>query len=284
MPPAPALARSRAALSHATGWLADRGVPRFLRRPVYGAYCLATGARADEAELPLSGYPSLGAFFVRRLKRGARPIDPDPLVLVAPCDGTLQAAGGIQRGRTLAAKGREYDVDELLAGAGRGIERGVAITIYLSPRDYHRVHAPLAARLVDVRWVPGDRRSVAPRTVARVPRLFATNERAVLCLESDEGPWFLVMVGALNVGRIRVVGVEPGGAPLPGARFERGAELARFEMGSTVVLVLPSGMVQGVLPIEPGGALRLGQPIARLAPAEPAPALPDDPTREIARS
>jgi len=255
----------RRSLSSLVGWLSDRRVPRPLRKAVYGGYCRFTGARAEEAELKLDAYPSLGAFFVRRLGPGARPLDEDEGVLLAPCDGTLQAVGRIERGTLLQAKGREYTLEELL-GPGddaAALEGAWTATIYLSPRDYHRVHAPLAASLTGVSWMAGDRRSVAPKVLERVPRLLATNERAVLRLTAPGRELRLVMVGALNVGRIRVVGVGPGCTPADPLPLARGDELARFEMGSTVVLVVP-----GCAPLaglEPGAKLRLGQALARLA-------------------
>ena len=256
-----AVRRSSSAL---VGWLADRAVPRALRRLVYGGYCRWTGADPREAELALDDYPSLGAFFVRRLKAGARALDPDPRALLSPCDGTLQALGRIERGALLQAKGQSYSIDELLGAPPRasGLEGAWTATIYLSPRDYHRVHAPVAAHLEEVRWLPGERRSVAPRVLARVPRVLSTNERAVLVLRGEHGPLFLVMVGALNVGRIRVVGVETGRSPAPPLAFARGSELARFEMGSTVVLVVPGA--RPLSGLAAGASVRLGQRVAEL--------------------
>jgi len=236
----------RRTLSRLVGWLADRRIPGPLRRLVYGAYSRITGADPDEAQLALHHYPSLGAFFVRRLREGARPLDPDPLPLVAPCDGRIQAADPIARGTLVQAKGMSYPVATLLGGAADegGLEGGFAWTIYLSPRDYHRVHTPLEGTLQRVVWLPGDRFSVAPGVLARRPGVLAGNERAVLEMRSELGTYYLVMVGALNVGRIRVVGVPTGESPgEEKPHFARGAELARFEMGSTVVLVFPPGMV-----------------------------------------
>lgn len=265
-------------LSHTVGWLADRKVPKLLRRPVYGGYCLVTGADAGEAQLSVRQYPSLGAFFVRRLRPGARTWDPDPDALPAPCDGRVQDLRQVQGDTLLQAKGRDYPLSELLGDAAlaRSFEEGWAWTIYLSPRDYHRVHTPLDATLTDVRWIAGARHSVAPKVLARRPRVFVDNERAVLRLETAVGPAALVMVGALNVGRIRVVGVEPGASPAnaggtgrqEGAapRFARGDELARFEMGSTIVLVLPPGSFCPRAGLGPEDPVRMGEPIGRLDP------------------
>jgi phosphatidylserine decarboxylase len=201
---------------------------------------------------------------VRRLKPGARALDPDPRALLSPCDGTLQALGHIERGALLQAKGQGYSVAELLGASGQEaeLEGAWTATIYLSPRDYHRVHAPLSAELEEVRWLPGERRSVAPRVLERVPRVLATNERAVLVLRGERAPFHLVMVGALNVGRIRVVGVEPGRSPVRPLAFARGAELARFEMGSTVVLIGPG--MKALPGLTPGDRVRLGQRLAEL--------------------
>jgi phosphatidylserine decarboxylase len=253
----------RRALSRGFGWLADRRVPGPLRGAVFGAYCRLTGADAGEAQLELKGYASLNAFFVRRLKAGARPIEPAAELLPSPCDGRVQAICALADGRILQAKGIAYPAADLLAGADRGVDLAGAHawTLYLSPRDYHRVHAPLAATLVDVVWTPGARYSVQPAVAARVAGLFAANERAVLRLETERGPYFLVMVGALNVGRIRVVGVEPGRPPAAPTPFERGAELARFEMGSTVILIVPRDL--GFVPADlaHGAEVRLGRAI-----------------------
>lgn len=250
------------------GWLAERGVPRPLRGLFYGGYCRFTGADPREAELEIGDYPSLGAFFVRRLKQGARPLDPDAGALVSPCDGTLQALDRVEAGSLLQAKGRTYRVRDLLAlDADVPFEGGWAWTVYLGPRDYHRVHAPLACRLAAVRWIPGERRSVAPRVLAREERVLATNERAVLELDAAVGRFHLVMIGAQNVGRIRVVGVERGATPCAPIPFARGAELARFELGSTVVLIAPPERVVPVPGLVPGARLRLGRAIGLSKPA-----------------
>ena len=258
---------ARRGLSRLVGWAVDRRVPRFLRGGVYGGFARYAGADLSEMRLRIADYPSLGAFFVRELKPGLRPVDADPDALVSPVDGTVQTSCPVERGTILQAKGRPYSVAELCGGldAGLDLDGGHAWTIYLSPRDYHRVHAPIAARLGAVAWLPGDLLSVAPKVLARRAKVLSINERAVLRLDGARGPLFLVMVGALNVGRIRVVGLEPG-RPAPQVRpleFERGGELARFEMGSTVVLVAPPRSYTALDGLALGMALRLGQPIGR---------------------
>ncbi|MEZ6017812.1 MAG: archaetidylserine decarboxylase [Planctomycetota bacterium] len=267
-------ARGQIALSHCIGWLADRWVPPFLRNPLFRTYGALTGANLDEMRGAPRDHASLGAFFVRRLRDGARPFEADPSVLPSPVDALVQASSPIERGQVVEAKGRTYALRELLAGVGADVELegGHQVTLYLGPKDYHRIHSPLDALLVEARHVPGRRWSVQPRVLA-ARKVLAVNERVVLRLEADGRTFFMVLVGALIVGRIRVVGLErfPDG-PLPEPRrFARGAELGRFEMGSTVVLVTPPGaLVAGSAPAE-GAAVKLGAPLAGWQPATPTP-------------
>lgn len=259
----------RRASSRLFGWLSDRRLPRALRSPIYRTYARAYGVDLSELRLALEEHPSFGAFFVRRLREGARPLPSDLRALPSPCDGSLQSLDRVERGSILQAKGRPYAVAELVGASAQGLELegGWAWTIYLSPRDYHRVHCPHAARLTALGWMRGELYSVGPRVLARRDKVLSINERAVLRLEGEGGPLLLVMVGALNVGRIRVVGVDPAHGVLPagGLPFERGAEMARFEMGSTVVLIAPKGSYSPLPALAPGTALRMGQPIGARA-------------------
>lgn len=231
-------------------------------------YAKKYGVNLEELRMPLVEHASLGAFFVRRLKSGARVFPADPRVLPSPCDGTLQSMGPIAEGTLLQAKGRPYAVDELLgeAGAGAAFEGGFAYTIYLSPRDYHRVHAPLAGELWRARWLDGTRFSVAPRVLLARAKVLSVNERAVLSFRGPGGAWALVMVGALNVGKIRVIGIDP--SPRvelePPRSFARGDELARFMLGSTVVLLVSRGGPAPVEGLAPGRTLRMGEAIGRI--------------------
>ena len=256
----------RSALSHLVGWAADRKLPTALRPGIFRGYARLTGADLSESRGPLEIYPSLGAFFVRRLVDGARPIVGDPDLIASPVDGRFQTICPVQEDTVLQAKGFPYGVRELLAGVGEDLdlEGGHAWTVYLSPRDYHRIHAPESSRLVEARWLGGSRYSVAPAVLEK-RQVLSINERVVLRLECERGPLLLVLVGALNVGRIRVVGVEPQSrAQLgKGREFARGEELARFEMGSTIVLISPPG---GLAPLEStrlGEAVRMGEALAR---------------------
>lgn len=249
------------------GWAADRRLPKFLRSPIYRTYAKFTGADLDEMQGRLQDYPSLGTFFVRRLKDGVRVFDLDEDTLPSPVDCLVQSSSPIEGDEVIEAKGRKYGIRELLAGVGADVELegGHQFTLYLGPRDYHRVHCPEAAELVEAKHVLGERFSVQPKVLAK-RRVLPVNERAVLRLHSDRGPYFMVLVGALIVGRIRIVGVEPmfsGTFPEP-RRFARGEEIGRFEMGSTVVLVTPPGFLEPNAEIEVGQTLTMGSAIARL--------------------
>lgn len=256
----------RLALSHAVGWIADRRVPRPLRPFVYKSFARYAGASLDEVRLPLDGFPSLGAFFVRELKPGARLFPTAPDEIGSPVDGTVQSLCAIERGTVVQAKGRSYSVAEMLGSIGTAsdLEGGFAWTIYLSPKDYHRIHAPEACLLSAAAWMQGDRFSVAPQVLAK-RRVLDVNERCALRLECERATLYLVLVGALNVGRMRVVGVEPNhvGPLVPKLPFARGAELARFEMGSTIVLLAPRGVTACVADLSVGASVVMGRPIAR---------------------
>jgi phosphatidylserine decarboxylase len=226
-----------------------------LRPSAYRAFARATGADLAEAELPLAAYRSLGDFFARRLRLGARPIDPDPAGIACPCDGVLASTGAIVRGGLVQAKGRDYELAELVAddALARALDGGSYATIYLAPRDYHRVHAPVAGRLVGADVVPGARWPVNPRIAARRDRLFARNERVVMRLDGGPlGPFVVVMVAATGVGHVQLAaGVDSrtSGNRREHRRFDldvaltRGDELGMFRLGSTVVVVFERGAV-----------------------------------------
>jgi len=246
--------------------LADRRVPQFLRRPLYRGFARFTGADLSEVRGPLGEFPSLGAFFVRRLEPTARPVDADPTSLVSPVDGRVQTLCPIEHDTILQAKGHAYRVRDLLAGVGSDVplEGGFAWTLYLGPKDYHRIHCPEDAQLTEAHWVPGCRYSVAAGVLAR-RRVLDINERCVLRLESERGPLILVLVGALNVGRIRVQGVDPAasGVLTSPRSLQRGEELARFELGSTIVLLTPAGMASSLPDLQLDAPVRLGRAIGR---------------------
>jgi phosphatidylserine decarboxylase len=206
----------------------------------------------EAAQPDAFAYPSFNAFFTRALREGVRQADPGGDAILSPADGCISQIGRVEDGRILQAKGRTYSVAELLADgdAAEKYRDGFFATIYLSPRDYHRVHMPLDGELIETVHVPGRLFSVAPGPVAGIPDLFARNERLVCHFEGTRGPFVVAMVGAMLVSGITTVWsgkVVPAYARAivrrdwrgRGIRLARFAEMARFEMGSTVIVLAP---------------------------------------------
>lgn len=235
---------------------------------------------ADAEHTDPRDYRSFNAFFTRALQPGARPVDGAPDAIVSPVDGRVSQAGRIDADRIFQAKGRDYSLLELLGGdadLAAPFRDGSFATLYLSPRDYHRVHMPLAGTLTETVYVPGRLFSVAPHTVRRVPRVFARNERLAALFDTDAGPMAMVLVGALFVACIETVwaGVvtPPHGysvrrqsftAATPAVRLARGAEMGRFNMGSTVILLFGENRVRWDDRLTAGRALQMGQAIGRM--------------------
>lgn len=216
-------------------------------------------------------YEHFNAFFTRVLKAGARVADPDPDTILSPADGRISQAGPIEDGRIFQAKGQSYTAAELLGDdlSAAPYRNGRFVTVYLSPRDYHRVHMPLKGTLKETVHVPGRIFSVAPFAVEAIPRLFARNERLVCHFEGEHGPFALVMVGAILVSSVSTVWdglVIPPYAPSirrksfagQGITLERFAEMGRFNMGSTVILLLPDGVAQ-LDALAPQQSVKVGQ-------------------------
>jgi phosphatidylserine decarboxylase len=236
------------------------------------------GVDWSESKIPdASGFEHFNAFFTRELKPGARPLDEDPQSLICPSDGRISECGRITTDRILQAKGKHYSVRTLLAddSASSAFTNGFFHTIYLSPRDYHRVHMPAGGKLQRMIHVPGRLFSVAPYTVRQVPDLFARNERVVSIFETANGPMALVLVGAMLVSSMETVwsGVvtPPRGRKIARGDWsrrdivlERGAEMGRFNMGSTVILLLPPSAVSAMDHYESGDAVVVGQRLGRL--------------------
>jgi phosphatidylserine decarboxylase len=241
----------------------------------------------DEAAAPaLAAYPSFNAFFTRALAATARPLPATPGLLVSPVDAKVSAAGRIDGERLLQCKGQWFSLPDLLGDAhmARFFADGSFATLYLSPRDYHRIHMPLDGRLREMRHVPGRLFSVNPTTVARVPGLFARNERVVLLFDTALGPLALVLVGAIFVGCIETVwsgvvtppprhsgragaGVSRTLYPADaGVALARGEELGRFNMGSTVILLLPAKVGALFSALQPGASVRCRAPFASVEP------------------
>ena len=287
----------QAALSRSLGRLADVPLPRALRRPVLGRFARAVGANLSEVEKPIEDYPTLNQFFVRRLRKGARVWPSDPAAVASPVDGIVGTVGQIEAGTAVQAKGRPYAVADLLGDAAeaRTFEEGCFITLYLSPRHYHRVHAPAGGSIPLARHVPGTLFPVNAPSVAHVAELFARNERVLCLIDSPTGRAAVVAVGAYNVARISTA-FDPSwtGArdwvsnrrePPPRERrydppvqVERGQELMAFHLGSTVILLLQGGTLALDATCRPGREVRLGDALARPSqrgdlsgPADPRP-------------
>lgn len=223
-------------------------------------------------------YPSFNAFFTRALKPDARQPDPDPATLLMPSDGRISQAGRVQAGRIFQAKGQEYSAAELLGdeAAAAPFADGSFLNVYLAPRDYHRVHMPWRGTLRETLHVPGRLFSVSPTTAAVVPRLFARNERLVCHFDCDFGPMAVVMVGAMLVSGVETVwnGVNiPKYANQPLRRdfreqnivLDRFAEMARFNYGSTVIVLLPTNAATLDGGLEHQRAVKVGERFAQAA-------------------
>lgn len=254
--PRPAQLRPGAIYSAFIAWAASRDVPVRLRPFAYRAFARAVGANLAEAELELTEYASFGDFFARRLQHGARTVDPARDAIISPCDGVVAASGASTHGTLVQAKGRDYTIAELVADdelAAR-LEGGDYVTIYLSPKDYHRVHAPVRGHLVSYDYLPGALWPVNPRVAAQRDRLLSRNERVVIRLNAGElGHVAVVMVGASGVGNIALAHgpdsatlratSERRRVALDGIAVERGDELGAFRLGSTVVMLFEPGKV-----------------------------------------
>lgn len=249
-----------------------------LRRFAYRAFARAVGANLAEAELDLGEYASLGDFFARKLREGARRVDPAPTAIISPCDGAIAAGGIATDGTLVQAKGRHYRLDELVPDAAfaRSLLGGAYLTIYLSPRDYHRVHAPVGGRLVSYDYVPGTLWPVNRWATNRREGLLARNERVVIRLNAEGiGDVAVVMVGAAGVGNIALADAPESATfrhlrerttiELGGKAIAKGDELGAFRLGSTVVLVFPPSKATLSDELAVGASLQFGQRIGRIA-------------------
>lgn len=275
--------------THLTYVLPHRWLSSLARRLAYSdhpklsAWLIDTVTRkfgvdlTEAAQPDARAYKTFNSFFTRELRPGARVADADPRALVMPADGRISQCGTIEAGRIFQAKGQSFTAAELLGdtAAAEPFEHGLFATVYLSPKDYHRVHMPWTGTLRETVHVPGRLFSVGPAAVANVPRLFARNERLACLFDTDFGPMAVVMVGALLVSGVETVW---GGEEIPhygttvtvrdyrgaGITIERFAEMARFNYGSTVIVLLPAGVAELADGLCAEAAVRLGQRLARL--------------------
>ncbi len=267
------------ALSRAMHRIA-RSRSRLVRNALIGTFVRGFRPEMDGAcEPDPLRYETFNAFFTRPLRPEVRPIDPDPRAVVSPVDGLVSQIGYLDGLAMLQAKGRTYGLDALLPGHRRWIERftgGAFATLYLAPRNYHRVHMPLGGELRAAWYAPGRLYSVNAATTRAIPGLFTLNERVTCAFESQDGLSFaLVLVGALLVGSIAtrwhgdVTPRSPRAAlelpvPDPARPLAKGAEMGRFNMGSTVIVLFPPGRLTWREELAPGGVVRMGQRLALL--------------------
>ncbi len=229
---------------------------------------------AEAAQTDLNLFPSFNAFFTRELKSGARSIAEGQQTVVSPVDGVISQLGAIESGQIVQAKGFNYSILSLLAGdvaLANEFEQGQFATIYLSPRDYHRIHMPLTGRLRQMSYIPGKLFSVSPRTARTVPDLFARNERVVTVFDTEQGPLVVVLVGAIFVGSMETVWAgqitPPYGKQIQHWTYDdtaaitlnKGEELGRFNMGSTIVMLLPKQSEQFLSQWSAQSPIQLGQ-------------------------
>lgn len=264
-------------VTRAMGVFARSGLPRALHRAFLRWYIRHYGVDMTECEGGIDDFASFTEFFTRPLRPGLRPVCPDADALVSPCDGKIYACGRIVDGRVPQSEGRFFRADQLVGApeepdASR-FDGGSYAVIYLSPKDYHRVHTPREGAVTRFHYVPGELWPVFPAAARDIDGLFARNERLTSFLDTDVGEIAEVMVGAFGVGRIRVRfddTISNQGQPRTNRTLaapfavERCGEIGQFEMGSTVILLLPPS-TDVTWTVAPGDVVRLGARIAQVS-------------------
>lgn len=250
-------------------WLKSIAIRLFIR---------AFNVDMSESRQAEEAFPDFNSFFTRALKPGCRNQPEDLSLVTSPVDGSVSECGRIQAGRLLQAKGHDYSLEQLLGDSDAAGEfaNGRFATLYLSPRDYHRIHMPCDARLRETRYIPGRLYSVAPHTTRAIPGLFTRNERLSCLFDTEHGPMALVMVGAIFVSCMETTwaGVVNPRCCMqakhhdyrdagPAINFRRGDEMGRFNMGSTVILVFADDSIEWEQALGPGKTVRVGNIIGR---------------------
>lgn len=240
----------RTRITRAVGRLCDAELPPVIANAVVGLYTRAYDVAVDESAMPDGAFESFDAFFTRRLREGMRPQCADASAITSPSDGRIEAIGPVFGGGRLRVKGRDYRVAELVGDddeAARYTDGQFAV-VYLSPRDYHRVHAPASGKITLVRSMPGELYPVNSIGERHVPSLFARNRRVAIVIDTPtSGRVTVVMVGAMIVGRITVTAVHGRDVPLgthriePALEVQRGDEIGIFHLGSTAVVFVEKG-------------------------------------------
>lgn len=264
-------------LSRGTGWLAATRI-KTIKNTFISRFAKAYNVNMAEAaeENPLA-YENFNAFFTRALKSGARPIAAGAKTVACPADGAISQIGGITQDRIFQAKGHDYGVAALLGGdseRARPFLGGHFATVYLSPKDYHRVHMPFTGRLREMIYVPGDLYSVNAATAGNVDNLFARNERLVCLFDTAAGPMAVVLVGAMIVAGIATVwagDIKPHGRHITVSSYQhenitlqKGDELGRFYLGSTAIVLFGPNVVNWKESLAAGSAVRMGEAFGQL--------------------
>ncbi|MAK92519.1 MAG: phosphatidylserine decarboxylase [Oceanospirillaceae bacterium] len=263
-------------LSHLVGWLAASEI-RWIKNTFINFFIKQFGINMNEAKRKTADdFRCFNDFFTRELEDDARPVSATDNQLVSPADGAVSQLGKIENGRIFQAKGQDYSLIELLGGNTQRAEEfmgGEFATIYLSPKDYHRVHMPVTGTLREMVYVPGDLFSVNQTTAENVPRLFARNERLVCIFDTEQGPMAMILVGAMIVAAIETVWagritpmerktkVTDYTNPQP-VTLEKGEEMGRFLLGSTVVLCFAKDKIHWLEELAAESPLRMGEAIA----------------------
>jgi phosphatidylserine decarboxylase len=235
---------------------------------------------SEATEEQPGNYPDFNSFFIRSLKPGVRPQPEHEDAIACPVDGAISQIGNIESGSLLQAKGRKFSLVELLGGnreRAAAFEGGIFTTLYLSPRDYHRIHMPCSGQLTETVFIPGRLFSVAPHTTRAIPNLFTRNERQVNLFATPTGPVAVIMVGAIFVSSMETVWegvIQPGGSSIrcrqynhrdePGVQLQRGTEMGRFNMGSTVILLFSQGQAEWLPGLQADQPVRTGQVLGYL--------------------
>jgi|TARA_R110001583_G_scaffold190962_1_gene355681 phosphatidylserine decarboxylase len=263
-------------LSRCVGWLAGCEVS-WIKNPLIRAFIKQYDVNMAEAKRQTAEeFSCFNDFFTRELLTGARTVALEDNVITSPADGAVSQLGPIKAGRVFQAKGQDYSLVELLGGdeeRAQPFQEGEFATIYLSPKDYHRVHMPITGTLREMIYVPGDLFSVNQTTAENVPRLFARNERVVAIFDTARGPMAMVLVGAMIVAAIETIWhglVTPPKREKRVARYgipenitiEKGDEMGRFLLGSTVILCFPKDTMHWLETQTAGTPLRMGEAIA----------------------
>jgi phosphatidylserine decarboxylase len=242
-------------------------LPKPLRDPVFGSIALRMGIDMEEAAEAVPEYRCFRELFVRPLRDGLRPLDGAEDAIVNPVDGCVAGFGTARRGGMIQAKGIEYSLAELLASRELAdeLDGGTYVTLYLRPHDYHRIHCPLAATVEGLCHVGGRLFPVQPSVVRGIRGLYVRNERVVFDLETAIGRVSMVCVAAAGVGNITTSWGLPSGSNgerlQVRAKVAKGQEMARFNLGSTVIVVFPPGKVE-LVPLVPGQEIRMGRRVA----------------------